>query len=148
MPTSKNFKYNGFTLVELLVVITVIAVLTLIAISTYSGVQMKARDTRRTLDIESISKALEVNRVTTGYKSLNDSQFDGGIPASGPKGDQYCINSVLNIVKPTSSWTDCSDISESDWSKVEAGKPPDDTVQFMVCASMEDGSVFCRISKQ
>ena len=58
---------KGFTLVELLVVITIIAVLSTIGIVMYTTVQRNARDAKRIGDMQAISKALEM------YKSVNGS---------------------------------------------------------------------------
>lgn len=50
---------SGFTLVELLVVISIIAILSVLGISLFSGVQQKARDTERRAEINAIKDALE-----------------------------------------------------------------------------------------
>lgn len=50
---------GGYTLLELLVVIAVIAVITGIGVVSYSGTQKKSRDTRRKEDLNSIALALE-----------------------------------------------------------------------------------------
>lgn len=49
----------GFTIVEIIVVITAIGILATIGIVSYSGVQMRARDTERKADAESMQAALE-----------------------------------------------------------------------------------------
>lgn len=51
---------SGFTIVELLVVITIIAILASIVVVTYRGTQGRARDDRRKTDIHNITKALEL----------------------------------------------------------------------------------------
>lgn len=84
---------KGFTLVELLVVISIIAVLSVIGITIFSGVQKNARDARRKGDIESISKALESN-YTSGssnpYPILLDTMFASGkIPTDPQTGNSY-----------------------------------------------------------
>lgn len=55
-------KKNGFTLVELLVTISILAVLSSIAIVAYSGITMKARDNQRIKDLQAIKQALELYR--------------------------------------------------------------------------------------
>lgn len=51
---------NGFTIVELLVVIVVIGILATIVIISYNGVQARSRDSRRQSDIGNIIKAMEL----------------------------------------------------------------------------------------
>ncbi len=53
-------KNNGFTIVELLIVIVVIAVLAAISIVAYNGIQTRARDSQRKSDISAIVKAIEL----------------------------------------------------------------------------------------
>lgn len=64
---------EGFTLVELLIVIVVIAILAAISIVAYNGIQNRARDTIRKNDVAAMIKALEM------YKTDN-----GNYPAPAP----------------------------------------------------------------
>jgi prepilin-type N-terminal cleavage/methylation domain-containing protein len=50
---------KGFTLVELMVVITVIAILMTIAIVSFTRIQKQARDTKRKADIRTLQTALQ-----------------------------------------------------------------------------------------
>ena len=52
-------KQSGFTLVELLIVIVVIGILATLVITTYSGIQQKARNTKRQTDINALQGQLE-----------------------------------------------------------------------------------------
>ncbi len=61
---------QGFTLVELLVVISIIAILSIIGITLFSGVQKNARDARRKADIQSIQKALEAHYNDTACSAV------------------------------------------------------------------------------
>jgi prepilin-type N-terminal cleavage/methylation domain-containing protein len=56
MPARKR---NGFTLIELIVVIAIIAILSSIGMVMYTGAQKSARDAKRMGDIDEIKKALE-----------------------------------------------------------------------------------------
>lgn len=53
-------KQKGFTIVELLIVIVVIAILAAISIVAYNGIQERARDSQRVQDVKTIAKALEI----------------------------------------------------------------------------------------
>ena len=52
-------KQSGFTIVELLIVIVVIAILAAITIVAYNGIQRRARDSKRLADSANILKSLE-----------------------------------------------------------------------------------------
>lgn len=60
----------GFTMIELLVVISIIAVLSAIGVASFTGSQKRARDARRQADLEAVRSALELYRAdnpVTGY---------------------------------------------------------------------------------
>jgi prepilin-type N-terminal cleavage/methylation domain-containing protein len=57
---------KGFTLIELIVVITIIAILTVVGVVSYGGVNKKSRDSRRMADLEKYRVALEMARQVGG----------------------------------------------------------------------------------
>ena len=59
-------KPRGFTIVELLIVIVVIAILAAISVVAYSGIQQRARDSQRENDIKILTKALELYYIDNG----------------------------------------------------------------------------------
>lgn len=63
---AKHKKENGFTIVELLIVIVVIGILAAITIVAYNGVQGRARDSQRLSDVKVIVKALEIYKINNG----------------------------------------------------------------------------------
>jgi prepilin-type N-terminal cleavage/methylation domain-containing protein len=92
-------KNNGFTIVELLVVIVVIAILAAISVVAYTGIQQRTRDSARESDIAAIVKALELYYIDHG-------QFP---PGSG--------STVIN-----SSWSTTADAS---WGNLASHLVPD-----------------------
>lgn len=86
-------KKNGFTLIELIVSVTIIAVLTVVGVVSYTGTNKKARDSRRMADLEKIRVGLELYRQGIGGtypSSLNAlvTNYLSEVPA-GPKGEVY-----------------------------------------------------------
>lgn len=59
-------KQTGFTIVELLIVVVVIAILAAITIVSYNGISSQARDSQRKNDISVIAKALEMYYIDNG----------------------------------------------------------------------------------
>jgi general secretion pathway protein G len=62
----RRLSKKGFTIVELLVVIVVIAILAAITVVAYNGIQVKARDSQRKQDVKTIAKALELYYIDNG----------------------------------------------------------------------------------
>jgi prepilin-type N-terminal cleavage/methylation domain-containing protein len=59
-------KKNGFSLIELIVVITIIAVLTAVGMVSFGGANRKSRDAKRVADLERYRVALEMARQIGG----------------------------------------------------------------------------------
>lgn len=58
---------SGFTLVEIMIAVVIIALISILAFSSYANVQKKSRDTRRKGDLKNIQYALEQYYSFCGY---------------------------------------------------------------------------------
>lgn len=58
---------SGFSLVELLVTVSIIAILIAIGIASYSTINKQSRDAKRKSDLEQIRAALEMYRADNGF---------------------------------------------------------------------------------
>lgn len=64
---------QGFTIVELLIVIVVIGILAALVLNSFQGVQARARDTERRTDINAVTTQLEVYyNDNGGYPAIAD----------------------------------------------------------------------------
>lgn len=67
MPKLVNSSESGFTLVELLVVICIVAILTVIGMGAYGNILKNSRDAKRQTDLRLIQSALEKYHADQGY---------------------------------------------------------------------------------
>lgn len=76
---SLNKQNKGFTIVELLIVIVVIGILAGLVITTYNGIQQKARNTERTTDLKTFQSQLEAYNANNGrYPTTTDLSTTSG----------------------------------------------------------------------
>ena len=97
----KDRSRAGFTIVELLIVIVVIAILAAISVVAYNGVQERARNTKIKQDIATLQKAVMLARESAG-KTLG--QITGNFNTRGA-----CIKAagtdLSQLPKTDSCWT-------------------------------------------
>ncbi|MDD2891988.1 MAG: prepilin-type N-terminal cleavage/methylation domain-containing protein [Candidatus Gracilibacteria bacterium] len=70
-----NTKFHGFTLVELIVVITILVILGTIAFLNLGGYSGNARDSSRVSDLTNLSKSLDVVSIKSGSYPTPDNSF-------------------------------------------------------------------------
>lgn len=147
--TSKN--PQGFTLVELLVVVAIIAVLSVIGITIFGNVQRGARDAKRKADIEAIANVMEANYNATAtsncaavactgtYCALADCHFAAGkVPVDPINSGIACSgNSCRYCVRPAIGA--CPAVDAANNPTVAVGQPPAGTA-YIVCTSLETNS--------
>jgi len=91
-------KQKGFTIVELLIVIVVIAILAAISIVAYNGIQQRGRDARRASDIGNIEKAIRRWSIETGQNFSAMPVGGGSVTAQGWYNSNYSTASVKEIL--------------------------------------------------
>src|SRR6185436_8134483 len=79
-------KQQGFTIVELLIVIVVIGILAALVITTFTGIQAKARDTERQTDIKALHGQVEAYYAQNGKYPTLGNMNDGSWRTSNMKG--------------------------------------------------------------
>ncbi|KKQ24404.1 MAG: General secretion pathway protein G [Candidatus Woesebacteria bacterium GW2011_GWA1_37_8] len=95
MKNKKNQPLNsrGFTLMELLVTIGIIAILSAISLFAIAGSRKSSRDAKRKADLESIRTALELYRSDCGEYpagiAVNSPLLSGAVPPCSAGGIRY-----------------------------------------------------------
>jgi len=112
-------KQSGFTLIELMVVMAIIAILATAGLSAYTGYIKKARDSTRIADLAAINTIVLGQMSTTGLppvdpdaariaiKAANNDQYilDPRQSTSGTEGDAGCL---LNANAASTSASKCA----------------------------------------
>lgn len=151
---------SGFTLVELMIVIAIIAVLSVIGVTIFSGIQKDSRDARRRADIDAIASAMEANygKTTAGrYDPLLVTFFASGTVPTDPTDTpgaaagntcpavcQYCVTKGTTAQTPAACNFTSTDVA--------AATPALAATEnfWMVCANLEktSGTFYCRGNQQ
>ena len=122
--------YPAFTLVELLVVISIIGVLIGLSIFGLTGAREASRDSRRKADLELVRSGLEIYRADCdGYPVALASPLVGdGTPSTCLAANTYISQVPTDPISPTADY-----------------KYSSDGVTYELCASLEQGgaSVSC-----
>ena len=118
----KKQNRNGFTLLELLVVISIIGILMALGVVAYSTAQKKSRDAKRRGDMKSIQSGFEQyyaenSGVYTNPCSTMDETdyFPGGLPTD-PKGGGVYTYSICT----TSTYCACAGLESETGNSVAA----------------------------
>ena len=140
-------KQNGFTIVELLIVIVVIGILAALVITTFTGIQQKARNTKRETDIKAIYGQVEAYYAQNGkyptLANINDATWRStnmkGLEAQAlqdPKASAPTLASapaanVYSYAVTASDGTACDNSTK-------------DCAQYTLTATYEGGGTFTR----
>ena len=138
---------SGFTIVELLIVIVVIGILAALVITTYSGIQAKARNSKRQTDVQSVQTQIEAYFAQNGhYPSYADLSSSSWVTTNMKSMDQSAMHD------PSASGTAIT-LSQTAGSKVYQYAPlnsggtsceSDDTTcaTYTLTATLEGGGTY------
>ena len=96
-------KKSGFTLVELLIVISIIGILASIGLASFNSSQMKSRDAKRKSDLKQIANALELYYNDKGQYPAPVGDAGGNLQGCGAGAATAC--SWGNLTTPFSNTT-------------------------------------------
>ncbi|MBU1000527.1 type II secretion system GspH family protein [Patescibacteria group bacterium] len=125
---------HGFTLVELLITVSIIAILASIGISVYSSLQKNARDGKRQADLRSIQSALEQYYSDQGfYPAETPNPFIPGNPLDGCTGNSDTVSCSSEKVYLNTIPDDPD--SSKNYYYAPAGVAP--AISYELCAALE-----------
>jgi len=96
---------QGFTIIELLVVATLIALISTVVLGSLGTAKAKARDSERITEMQNIQKALELSYITTGSYPVADPINDNGAGQNNPDKTKTSMSSILGALVTSKSIT-------------------------------------------
>lgn len=100
-------KSSGFTLIELIVAISIVAILSVVGFSVFSNTQKNARDSKRMTEIDALTKAIESTWDPSANKySYTVAQFNADFPTNTTRpydsvsGRAYCVRTSATPITP------------------------------------------------
>lgn len=115
-----HWNKKAFTLVELIIVISILAILSTIALSFFSGFLQTSRDANRMTTLKNISSALWVFYIRTGFYPIPDEKVE--ITWSGVFINQWIVwNTLKNLLNAQWNMLDPKDktnyLYSTDWNQ-------------------------------
>lgn len=141
-------KYLGFSLLELLVVISIIGILVSIGTVAFTTAQKTGRDSRRRADIKAMQAAFEQYRAEVGtYEACSTMAiYDGGTGALMPGGLPVDPRNSGNYVYNTS--TGCNVSNYCVCAYLESSNGNANAPTAATCNYLADGDYYCLTSLQ
>ena len=98
---NKKTKNSGFTLIELVIVVAILAILAAIGIPAFSDAQTKARTAAAQTMLATIYKECSVSALlddTASYKAISKLEKKGGVTYSSTKNVGVCVDAVIKAI--------------------------------------------------
>lgn len=140
---------QGFTIVELLIVIVVIGILAALVITTFTGIQKKARDTERQTDIKAMYGQIEAYYAQNGkYPTLDNMNTDTWRQSNMKGLDKEALRDPKNASSYTLVGTAAGNsyayaVTADDGTACDNGTTADCT-KYTLTATLESGGTFVR----
>ena len=141
---------RGFTVVELLIVITVMGILLILGVVNLRGTQVSARDTERKTDIETVGLQLEIY-----YKSGTDnSTVIGRYPSTDLVANTAAIQENLrdadlkSFTPPGATGADDGFIMSANSVQTTGGVLPQPTTSMYVYQPLQQDGSLCNLASQ
>lgn len=143
-------KQQGFTIVELLIVIVVIGILAALVITTFTGIQQKARNTERTTDIKALHGQVEAYYAQNGkyptLDNMNDSTWRGtnmkGLDQEALKDPKNSSGTPYNLASAAAADVYSYDVKASD--DTACDNSAKDCAKYTLTATYEGGGTFTK----
>ncbi|HEY1085527.1 MAG TPA: prepilin-type N-terminal cleavage/methylation domain-containing protein [Candidatus Saccharimonadales bacterium] len=120
-----NSLKQGFTIVELTIVISVIAILATITVVSYNGSQSRAEYARAQTDMKHINDAIDIYRAQKGvYPSAGTTTFtDASSSLNVLVTEKYLDTSTILVAKTGYSYTYRTDAAGTDYALLRVANP-------------------------
>jgi prepilin-type N-terminal cleavage/methylation domain-containing protein len=142
-------KSKGFTIVELLIVIVVIAILATLVIVTFTGIQQKARDSQRQTDVNALDSQLEAFYASKGYyPTLADLQNSTWVKDNMKGLDPQSLldpKDTAGQIQGTASATDYG-YATNGCTSTDPSSDSNQCTSFTLTADLEGGGTFVKSS--
>lgn len=138
MKVSSNLKFDkGFTLVELLVAISIVAVLATIGFTLFQTTQASARDAKRRADVDAMATALETHfdPATGVYADLDDSWFTDKVKPVDPLNSGEYVYTV-DMGSDNTSYKVCAQLERGGGNFTDRGN------------TSGSGNYYCKLNQQ